>query len=75
MFCSAKTSRKRATARAPLGQLPDLSTTMASVPTGPCAVVHAPNPRAKVQTAMYLKTFITKFRCGLASSSLHCECR
>ena len=47
ILCSAKTSRKRATARAPLGQLPDFSTTMASVPTGPCAVVHATNQRAK----------------------------
>ncbi len=27
ILCSAKTSRKRATARAPLGQLPDFKTT------------------------------------------------
>ena len=58
ILCSARTSRKRATERTPLGQLPDLSTTMAAGPTGPFAVVHTPSNSAKAQTAMNLAVFI-----------------
>ena len=62
IFCSANTSRRRATARAPLGHLPDLSTTMASASTADCGPTHAPSHSTNAATKLILKMFISADR-------------